>query len=220
MPESENKIMLLRQLLENAQDNLTQVKLMLAEIDPGEFNELKEKAKDLGKIEQSGKDQIVEGIFDGENMVGADGKIYSIPANYVSKSKLVEGDMLKLTIKTDGTFLYKQIGPVERKRQVGILVKDQAAGEYRVSVGRKSYRVITAAITYFKGEPGDEVVLLTVTDGSSKWAAVENIVKKVPLAEKKLLTDGSAAELPAGADTELEDGTKNLLTNSILEDID
>ena len=36
----------------------------------------------------SGK--IIEGIFDGQMMLGPDGKNYPIPANYASKSKLVE----------------------------------------------------------------------------------------------------------------------------------
>ena len=35
--------------------------------------------------------RVVEGVFDGQNMVGSDGKIYSVPPNYASKSKLVEG---------------------------------------------------------------------------------------------------------------------------------
>ncbi|MEJ0073033.1 MAG: hypothetical protein WDN27_03050 [Candidatus Saccharibacteria bacterium] len=44
-----------------------------------------------------------------------------MPANYASKSKLVQGDILKLTIADDGAFLYKQIGPIARKQVVGAL---------------------------------------------------------------------------------------------------
>ena len=54
-------------------------------------------------------------------MVGSDGKNYPVPANYASKSKLVQGDILKLTIADDGAFLYKQIGPIPRKQVVGKL---------------------------------------------------------------------------------------------------
>ena len=54
-------------------------------------------------------------------MIGPDGKNYPVPANYASKSKLVEGDIMKLTITEDGKFLYKQIGPVERKTVIGTL---------------------------------------------------------------------------------------------------
>ena len=42
--------------------------------------------------------RVIEGVFDGENMIGPDGKQYSVPANYASKSKLVEGDILKMKI--------------------------------------------------------------------------------------------------------------------------
>ena len=55
--------------------------------------------------------KIIEGVYDGQNMVGSDAKTYPVPANYASKSKLVQGDILKLTIADDGAFLYKQIGP-------------------------------------------------------------------------------------------------------------
>ena len=47
----------------------------------------------------------MEGVFDGQNMMGPDGKKYPVPANYASKSKLVEGDVLKLTISDDGSFI-------------------------------------------------------------------------------------------------------------------
>ncbi len=70
--------------------------------------------------EQLGK--VIEGVFDGQNMVGSDGKTYPVPANYASKSKLVQGDILKLTIGDDGAFLYKQIGPIPRKQLVGQLM--------------------------------------------------------------------------------------------------
>src|SRR5690348_1286273 len=78
--------------------------------------------------EQLGK--VIEGVFDGQNMVGSDGKTYPVPANYASKSKLVQGDILKLTIGDDGAFLYKQIGPIPRKQLVGILTQEN--GHYYV----------------------------------------------------------------------------------------
>jgi len=37
---------------------------------------------------------------------------------------------------------------------------------------------VTASVTYYKGEAGDEVVILVPKNGESKWAAVENIVRK------------------------------------------
>ncbi|EKD76055.1 MAG: 50S ribosomal protein L7/L12 [uncultured bacterium] len=151
-----------------------------------------------------GNQQIVEGVFNGQNMVGADGKIYTIPANYASKSKLVEGDILKLTIRPDGSFIYKQIGPVERKRSVGTLVCDNHTGEYSALVGDRSYKLILAAVTYYKGQSGDEIIVLTPADGESMFAAVENLIHQVET--PGLLPDGSAAELPNGDTAELSNG--------------
>lgn len=122
--------------------------------------------------------KIIEGAFDGQNMLGPDGKQYSVPANYASKSKLVEGDVLKLTITRDGSFIYKQIGPIDRQRLIGQLSRDEVSGEYRVLAEGKSYKVLLASITYFKGEPGDEVVVLVPSVGDTRWAAVENIIKQ------------------------------------------
>ncbi|MBI2458973.1 MAG: hypothetical protein HYV53_00280 [Parcubacteria group bacterium] len=127
--------------------------------------------------ENSDQARIIEGVFDGENMIGPDGKQYSVPANYASKSKLVEGDILKLTITATGTFVYKQIGPIERARLVGILERS-LGGEYFALADSKRWRLLTASVTYYKGESGDEVVVLVPKNGESKWAAVENIVRK------------------------------------------
>jgi hypothetical protein len=124
-----------------------------------------------------GETRIIEGVFDGENMIGPDGKQYSVPSNYASKSKLVEGDILKLTITGNGTFVYKQIGPIERARVVGTLER-APSGEYFALSDGKRWRLLTASVTYYKGESNDEVVILVPKNGESKWAAVENIVRK------------------------------------------
>ncbi|HET7673662.1 MAG TPA: hypothetical protein VFK11_04085 [Candidatus Saccharimonadales bacterium] len=116
--------------------------------------------------------KVIEGVFDGQNMVGSDGKTYPVPANYASKSKLVQGDILKLTISDDGTFLYKQIGPIPRKQIVGKL--DLEDGHYFVKVGDKKYRVLLASVTYFKAKPGDQVsVNVPQDDKDTEWAALE-----------------------------------------------
>jgi hypothetical protein len=121
--------------------------------------------------------RIIEGVFDGENMIGPDGKQYSIPANYASKSKLVEGDILKLTITPKGTFVYKQIGPIDRSRVIGELHQTDT-GAFVVRSLNKEWKVLTASVTYYKGRDGDEIVILIPKVGESRWAAVENIVRK------------------------------------------
>jgi len=116
--------------------------------------------------------KVIEGVFDGQNMVGSDGKTYPVPANYASKSKLVQGDILKLTIGDDGAFLYKQIGPIAREQKVGNLIMEN--GPYFVDAGTKRYRVLLASVTYFKAKPGDQVsVDVPAEDPDAEWAALE-----------------------------------------------
>lgn len=81
-------------------------------------------------------------------MLGADENKYPVPVNYASKSKLVQGDKLKLTIEASGKMLYKQIFPIERETKVGLLTKDK--GKYQVVADGVAYNVLTAAVTHFK----------------------------------------------------------------------
>ncbi len=120
----------------------------------------------------------IDGVFDGQNMVGEDGRKYLVPPNYASKSKLVEGDLLRLTIAENGRFLFKQKGPIERQRLVGTLVQDELTGDWKVVASGNGYKVLPAATSFHKGEVGDDVVILVPKDAPSRWAAVENIVKK------------------------------------------
>ena len=118
----------------------------------------------------SGK--VVEGVFDGQVMVGPDGKSYPVPANYASKSKLVEGDILKLTIAADGSFIYKQIGPVPRRQIIGTLA--QHDGAYYVEANGHEYRILLASVTYFKLGINDQVTIIIPEDNpNATWAAVE-----------------------------------------------
>jgi len=118
----------------------------------------------------------VEGVFDGEKMIGPDGKIYDVPVNYASKSRLVEGDLMKLTVTAGGAFIYKQIKPADRRRLKGVLSVNET-GEYSVTAEGRSWRVLTASVTYYKGEAGDQTVLIVPAAGRSHWGAVENIIK-------------------------------------------
>lgn len=173
-----NKLEIAKQYLESAQTSINEARELLRDL-LGERPPITmtEKAREFGSEVVEAGAKVIEGMFDGQNMVGPDGKRYSVPANYASKSKLVEGDKLKLTISIDGAFVYKQIGPIDRQRLIGTLVRDELTDEYRVLAGGKSFRVLLASITYFKGEVGDEVVILVPKEGETKWAAVENVIK-------------------------------------------
>ncbi len=121
-------------------------------------------------------EQIIEGVFTGEKMRGPDGHEYAVPPNYASKSKLVEGDRMKLTITNYGKFIYKQIGPIERKRIIGVLHFDEASQMWSVLHEGKTYKILTASATFYHGKPGDHVVILVPKDMPCSWGAVENII--------------------------------------------
>ena len=168
------KIQALRDMIFTAEKTLQGAKAMLLQIE-GKKKTGRRKKIENADGEEDGK--IIQGTFDGQIMLGTDGKQYPVPANYASKSKLVEGDMLKLTITPDGSFIYKQIGPVERRRLLGIVNQD-ADGNYFVTSEGQAYKVLLASITYFKVDPGDEVTLVTPRDIDSDWGSIENLIHK------------------------------------------
>lgn len=169
--QRDQKIQTLREMIYTAEKTLSGAKAMLLQL---------EGKKKVGRKKKTGSDEdgkIIEGTFDGQLMIGADGKQYPVPANYASKSKLVEGDMLKLTITLDGSFIYKQIGPVERTRVIGVANQD-SDGNYFIVADGKPFKILLASITYFKVEPGDEVTLVIPRDINSIWGSIENVIQK------------------------------------------
>lgn len=148
-------------------------------------------------ISDDGK--IVEGVFDGESMVGPDSKKYSVPPNYASKSKLVYGDKLKLIINENGMFTYKQIGPVERKYIRGILSQDGKT--YRVLAEGKQYRVLAASVSYYRAQPGDEVAIIVPEDLGSEWATIENLIPRGSGGSTEDSDASSSSESPESTDT-------------------
>jgi len=161
----EKQVKRLKSLIQDAETNLAAAKELLISL-VGDDPTVQRASLD----EVAGK--VIEGVFDGQAMIGPDGKTYPVPANYASKSKLVEGDILKLTIADDGSFLYKQIGPVPRKQIIGTLV--QHDGAYYVEVNGREYRILLASVTYFKANIGDQVTIIVPEDSpDAVWAAVE-----------------------------------------------
>lgn len=166
MPDvPEKQIKRLRALIQEAETSLAAATELLVSLVGDD-----EKVAPVARDDNLGK--IIEGVFDGQNMVGSDAKTYPVPANYASKSKLVQGDILKLTIADDGSFLYKQIGPIPRKQVVGTLKLEN--GHYFVDVNGRHFRVLLASVTYFKAKPNDQVsVNLPEDDSTAEWAALE-----------------------------------------------
>jgi hypothetical protein len=179
---SDTRNQLAVQMLKKVRDSITHVIQLLEQ---GDSARATRQLVDLvthnngltNEFEEKTGSRVIEGVFDGETMVGADGARYQVPENYASKSRLVEGDILKLTIQPEGTYVYKQIGPVERKRIFGKLGIDPSTQKHVVASDDRVYKVLTASVTYFKAIVGDEVVVVVPRSGESDWAAVESVVR-------------------------------------------
>ncbi|MDD4351442.1 MAG: hypothetical protein PHU71_00465 [Candidatus Gracilibacteria bacterium] len=198
-----SKIALLKEMLESAEASLRSAKQILAElggVDLKTANGIKyqEKAAELEPSSKEAQGKIVEGVFDGQNMIGPDKRSYPVQANYASKSKLIPGDVLKLTISENGSFIYKQIGPVPRRQAIGTLA--YADGQYKVMAEGKVYKVLLASVTYYKAEVGDQVTVIVPELEDSEWASIENVLP--PSGEPSKA--GKQTELDIDLEEELE----------------
>lgn len=155
-------------IIDSIENELERLKRLL-------FNQSYQSLAKSHQSEQTGSDsKIIQGVFNGEEMIDDENKKYTVPQNYASKSKLIPGDALKLTISADGSFIYKQIQPIERRKAIGEIVEKN--GKYQVIAEGKKYNVLLASVTYFKAQPSDKVTIIIPKKGESAWAAIENII--------------------------------------------
>ncbi|MDD4319456.1 MAG: hypothetical protein PHW10_03995 [Candidatus Peribacteraceae bacterium] len=197
---SDDTLIQIQELIDNAQASLKTAHALLRDM-TGVTDSARERhalrAGVMGSGAVSGR--VVEGIFDGQNMVDANGQTYPVPANYASKSKLVEGDGMKLTITDEGKFVYKQIAPIPRRTALGVLISED--GQYKVLAEGKAFRVLLASVTFYRAEVGDQVTVLLPKDGDAKWGAVEAVIPKhIAEAAAKAQVNG---ETSRGEDGEL-----------------
>jgi hypothetical protein len=155
---------------------------LLADKEKCTLDPVKQMAEEMSALpEFDGDEKVLEGVFDGQNMIAGADKKYPVPANYASKSKLVVGDRLKLTIQQNGAFVYKQTELVARRLATGYLILD--GSQYKVLAENLEYKVLYASITFFRAKVGDEMTIILPEDGSSEWAAIENILPSIAMKE-------------------------------------
>lgn len=175
---SDDSLMMIQEMLESAQATLKSASAMLRELtgvsDPTRERHVAHATRVATPGASTGR--VIEGVFDGQNMVDATGQSYPVPANYASKSKLVEGDGMKLTITDEGKFIYKQIAPVERRITKGVLIQED--GQYKVLSEGKTLRVLLASVTFYRAEVGDQVTVLLPESGEAQWASIEAVLPK------------------------------------------
>ena len=181
MTENINTLM---DLIEHMESDLKKIKALASKLQTGKrpikssAPDISEQASKLPWVSQDeDNSKVVEGIFDGYFMIGSDTKKYPVPMNYSSKSKLVQGDHLKLRIKSDGALLYKVIKPAERKFVKATLVKHDDGRFQAMDESSKLYNLNQAAVTFFSGVAGNEISLIVPLDDKADYAAIEVVVK-------------------------------------------
>jgi hypothetical protein len=118
----------------------------------------------------------LEGVFCGEDMIAEDGNHYPIPAQYASDHKLVEGDVIAITITANHQATLEQISLVERSRMVGSLDYDDEEG-WIIHAAGTTYRMLSYTVEAHEGQIGDDVIFVVPRGGVSTWAAGEMIMK-------------------------------------------
>ncbi|MFH0770934.1 MAG: hypothetical protein V1926_06210 [Candidatus Peregrinibacteria bacterium] len=196
---SDDKLLQIQELVDSAMSSLKTARSLLRDftgVSDTDRERIVSRAESFtGNSAVSGR--VIEGVFDGQNMVDNTGQTYPVPANYASKSKLAEGDGMKLTITDEGKFIYKQIAPIPRRTIMGVLIQED--GQYKVLAEGKAFRVLLASVTFYRAEVGDQVTILLPKDTEAKWGAIEAVIPKH-------LAEAAAKEHFKKASKEEEDG--------------
>lgn len=171
--KTENNAMIqaLRQTIELAEQQLKKAKSILHHISPQDMPETA-----IKKPEAKSHDSVA-GVFDGFHMIGEDKKKYPVPLNYASKTKLIPGDQLKLTIMTDGGLIYKVLKLAERKHMKAVLSKNHEGKYVAMTSDGHTYFLNQAAVTFYKWFSGDDLFIIVNADDSGTFAAIEAIIK-------------------------------------------
>ena len=174
------KIQAVRDFIINAEKSIKNAKKILKDLLEENWIELKDDNIDLDtswlNSYKSNESKIIEWVFTWEEMLWVDNHKYPVPANYASKSKLVQWDRLKLTIEPSWKMLYKQIKPIEREEKIWLLTKDE--WKYQVVAEWLTYNVLTAAVTHFKAEIWDSISIIVPSWKQANFAAIETVIPK------------------------------------------
>jgi len=178
------KIQTILSLIEIAEVNLRNAKAILAQYteDGATSAELTISLNSPSRASRDEEEsqEVVEGYFDGENMIGDNSQIYLVPQNYASKTQLVIGDRMKW-ILTPTKEIFKLIQPAERERVTGIFVIE--GDNYYVLVDKFTdpVRILKASATFAIKTQGlkirDEVAILVPKQATPRWGAFVSVVK-------------------------------------------
>lgn len=122
-------------------------------------------------VPDQGDRGIIEGVFDGTQMIADDGALYAVPENYASKSKLLEGDLLQLIKTPDGRSYFKQTSRVPRHVKNARLEHVEASHGFARTDDGKRYQILLAPLRFFRVNPGEQLTI-EVPEAGGTWAAV------------------------------------------------
>ena len=146
--------------------------------------------------------EVVEGYFDGQQMIGDNGQVYVVPANYASKTQLVVGDRLKWILTAERE-IYKPILLAARERVVGTFTVE--GDDFVVLVDKlpKPVKILKASATYaiknLNLQIGDEVSITIPKDATATWGAFGSVVKSGGSKERHPVSQ--ATDAPAELDS-------------------
>lgn len=175
--KNKNQIQAIKDFIVTAEKSLKNAKKLLNDL-------IKDNDLDLNKtvdLDTSGlhsydseDSKIIEWVFTWEEMYWVDWNKYPIPANYSSKSKMVQWDKLKLTVAGNWKMLYKQISPIDREIKNGLLTEDK--GRYQAVADWKTYDLLTAAVTHFWAKVWDNITIIVPRWKDATFAAIDNVI--------------------------------------------
>ncbi len=171
-------IIAIRDLIDNAEKSIKNSKKLLQELLKDENVDINNHNFNLNSLTdyKDNDNKIIEWIFIWEYMLWADWNRYPVPANYASKSKLVQWDRMKLTIDPIWKMTYKQILPIARTIKTWLIAKEN--DRFIAISDSKNYNLVQRAVTHFKLTVWDKVSILVPEWKDATFAAIELALPK------------------------------------------
>jgi hypothetical protein len=211
---SANKIETALNLIEIIESNLKTAKALLNQVAIEKGVKITAEARTPGmrSTEEATSLEVVEGYFDGESMIGDNGKLYLVPQNYASKTQLVVGDRMKWILTPDRE-VFKLIQPASRERVIGTF--NIEGDNFVVLVDRypNPIKILKASATYAMKhlglQPGNEVAIYVPKDTTPTWGAFINVMTGNQTESHTQETNTSApAELDSLNEFKIDDQAK------------
>ena len=123
-------------------------------------------------------DYIGDGRFDGTHVTTHDGKKWAVNPNYISKSRLIDGDFLYVFMTKNNIPKFKVSTRMPRKLLITQVVC--LGGKYYVSNGNKMLALFDSAVRFYDLREGDTIFALVSLD-DSVYAAVDGIKQRATI---------------------------------------